>query len=138
MCTIEFFKELKSILDENGVLSINLVAFQNTEIFDIVRNTLFQVFNKIYSVQLGSLENYVIFATNLDLNINEVKDLILNKRDLLDFSTLILKDDALQLKVVFTEAYNNIKHFYPTNNKILTDDKSPIEQIVGMYAFFPS
>jgi len=137
MTTVEFFKELKSILNENGVISINLVAFQSTDLFNIFLNTLSQVFNELYYVQLGTSSNYNVIATNLELSINEMKDLILNQRNQLNFSSSVLKDDALQLKLIFTEAYANLAEFNPTAGPILTDDKSIIEQIFGMHAFFP-
>jgi spermidine synthase len=137
MVTVEFFKELESILNENGVISINLVAFKSTDFFNIFLNTISQVFSKVYYVQLGNSENYNVVATNLELTINEVKDLILNKREKLEFPSFALKDDALQLKLIFTEAYANLEEFSPTKDPILTDDKSPIEQIIGIHAFFP-
>ena len=135
MSTVEFFKELKSILNDNGAISINLVSFQNTDLLDIIGNTISQVFSNIFYIQIGS-SNYNILVTDLDITEEEVKDLILNKRDNLDFPPSVLKDDSLNLKLVFTEAYNNLEQFNPTGNQILTDDKSPIEQITGMNAFF--
>jgi len=137
MITVEFFDEIKSILKPGGVLSINIAKLTNSNILDIISNTLLQVFPKVYKVNVPSSNNYLLFATTEKNSLDNIKTSILDTRDKIPFSASCSKNDALTLKIVFTEAYTRIDECYPTNHGILTDDHNPIEQLYGLRAFYP-
>ena len=137
MATIEFFQEIKSILKHGGVVSINVVAISDTHIVDIIGNTMLQVFPAVYKVE-ASTSNYILFATQEEHTLDEIKTSILNKPGNISFSPSVQRDDALTLKIVFSEVYTGIEEVFPTEDMFFTDDHVPIEQIVGMDAFFSS
>ena len=74
---------------------------------------------------------------NEKYSLDELKNLIVEKRDSLSFPDYVSNEDSLTLKTVFTNAHDGLMEFSQTDCPILTDDKAPIDQIVGRYAFFP-
>ena len=137
MTTVDFFKEIKSILKPNGVLSINVLNIPGTKIVESIGNTLSQVFPTVCMTTRDHFSNYLFFAMNEDHTLDELKNQIVKKRDSLVFPDFVSNEDALTLKNVFTTGYDNLIEFSQTDCPILTDDKAPIDQIIGMYAFFP-
>jgi spermidine synthase len=135
MATIEFFREIESVLKPGGVLSINVATGSGTRTTDIIGNTLLQVFQKVYNVQYGY--NHILFATGEKHTLDEIKTAILDKRDAIPFSSSCLEDDKLTLKIVFTEVYGRLEECYLTDDIVFTDDCVPIEQIIGLFGFYP-
>ncbi|HEC95181.1 MAG TPA: hypothetical protein ENI45_04355 [Thermoplasmatales archaeon] len=137
MVTVEFFRETRRILNHGGVLSVNVATNFRTRIVELVGNTLLQVYPKVYTVEIPNSFNHILFATRNNLRLSDLKTQILHQRDTIPFSSFCLKDDELTLKTVFTEAAMIIEEFQQTNNVFFTDDLAPVEQIIGVNAFFP-
>jgi len=137
MTTVDFFKEVKTTLKPNGVLSINVLDIPNTKIIESIGNTVSRVFPSVYLVKNPNTASYVFFAMDEKYNLDELKGLIVEKRDSLSFPDYVSNEDSLTLKTVFTNAHDGLMEFSQTDCPILTDDKAPIDQIVGRYAFFP-
>ena len=114
MSSIEFFKEVKEHLNENGNMVLNMNMYDNSEgsINDYLKSTVKKVFNNVYTCEAGS--NQELFAGDIDLkeklenNINKI-----DKEDLKSFMEH-MKDDIVTIE--------GSKH-------ILTDDKAPVERL---------
>ena len=138
MTTVDFFKEVKTTLKPNGVLSINVLDIPNTKIIESIGNTVSRVFPSVYLVKQPNTASCIFFVMNERYELNELKNLIVEGRDNLVFPDFVSNEDSSTLKKVFTNAHDGLMEFSQTDCPILTDDKAPIDQIVGMYAFFPN
>jgi len=136
MVTVEFFNEIKSILNQNGTLSITVVAKEN-DFIDYLANTILQVFPNVYTLKIPNTQNYLLFGSLNDFMLEDLKKLILDSRDKIQFSPNCLEEDKLSLKIAFTETYTNIRDFSSKNNLFFTDDNAPVEHIYGINVFYP-
>ena len=77
--------------------------------------------------------NIFLFATNQETNLDDIKNYIFDARDDIPFSNNVTENEKIDLKLIFTDSYKNIKDFNKIDGSmILTDDKAPIEYIVGL------
>ena len=125
MITKEFFKELDSIMTKDATVSMNFMSFAGeNRITDIIGNTLLQVFPKAY------IAEGMLFATKTEFTIDEIKDLITDKRDNLKFPSICSEEDKTALKNIFTAFHDEILEIRESKDIYFTDDFSPIEYIL--------
>lgn len=117
MSSIEFFESVKSHLNENGVMVVNLNMKSNKEgnINDYLKGTIASCFSSVYTSNAGS--NVILLASNtvdifekLEQNLPTVKN--------------------YQLRSLMNTVKHNLVKAEKTN-LILTDDKAPVE-VLGM------
>ncbi len=119
MSSKEFFTLVKNCLKENGVMvvNMNMRSDKSGSINEYLGDTIASVFSEIYTANVGSTSNRELFASD-------------NADMLLVFSQ---KSDALydgELKNLMGEVSDKLVK-YEAGNKILTDDKAPVE-LLGM------
>ncbi len=135
MVTTEFFEQIKAVLKEDGVICINIIYF-NQEFYNAMGNTVSQVFPSVYIFKPSFSENYLLFATNQKTYIEEIKQSILNARENIPFSDSVSSNEKIELKLIFTDVYYNIEEYKASDEfMFFTDDKAPIENIIGMDVF---
>ena len=119
MSSIEFFKEVKEHLNDNGNMVLNMNMFDNEEgsINDYLKGTVKEVFNNVYTCETSST-NQELFASDIDL-----REKLNNNMDKIDRPELQSMMRTVSRNLVDVEK----------NNKILTDDKAPVERL-GMRA----
>ena len=117
MSTIEFFNSVKSHLNENGVMVVNMNMTSSKEgsINNYLEDTIKSCFNSVYTCAYGG--NKELFASN-DYDVKEA------------LSTKIKGVTNTKLKLVLNTVYKNMEEI-TTSNYILTDDKAPVE-VLGM------
>ena len=117
MSSIEFFESVKSHLNENGVMVVNLNMKSNQEgnINDYLKGTISNCFSSVYTSNAGN--NVILLASDtvdifekLEQNLPKIKN--------------------YPLKNLMTTVKNNLIKTEKTN-LILTDDKAPVE-VLGM------
>ncbi len=116
MTTKEFWEIVKSRLNEDGIMTINVNSNSpNSELLVRLKNTISKVFdyNKITSISHGGGWNYQITSSNKNFDFNE-----LNKINRPMFSP--------QIKTLIDESE---EFFHDELIEIFTDDKAPIEQM---------
>lgn len=113
MSSVEFFKEVKSHLTENGVMVVNMNMYsdEKNSINAYLSDTISSVFSEVSTVKSGT--NRILFATDrtnyltvFDERINSISD--------------------SDLKRCMINCYNGLST-YSAGNSILTDDKAPVE-----------
>ena len=125
LITKEFFDELNSIMTDDATISINLVTYVGEDrINEIIGNTILQVFPKVYTAK------GMLFVTKTEKPINEIKSLIIDKRDNLLFPNYISDQDKITLKKIFTDYHDELVEMKETNDFYFTDDFAPIEHII--------
>lgn len=135
MVTIEFFNEAKAILQNDGVLCINIVNY-NENTLDAIFNTVSNVFQSVYKLNPSYSENYILYATNQKTDLNEIKKSILTSRDNIPFSENVSTNERIELKLIFSDVYDKLEEYKKSDESIFfTDDKVPIEYIIGMDVF---
>ena len=135
MVTIEFFKEIKDILKDDGVLCVNVVNY-NQKTVDTIFNTVSKVFSSLYKLEPTYSGNYFLYGTNQKTDLNGIKKSILAARDNIPFSDEISINEKIELKLVFTDVYDKLEEYKKSDDLIyFTDDKVPLEYIVGMDVF---
>jgi spermidine synthase len=116
LATKEFFDSVKKHLNPNGILAMNVNATnKDSALLKNITNTLLLSFKNIYIVWAGNYSwNYLIVATDNDLNFNALKDIKVNA----------------QLKPVIDNVVENVEKIsYDNKFGYLTDDKAPIEYL---------
>lgn len=125
LTTQEFWYLIKSRLNENGIIAINVNSTnRESNLLNTIANTITSVFDNTYITQIDRNSwNYIITASNSSLNFEALTNLI--------------SDIELQkLAVNFSNNTKSVKY----NNKyiILTDNRAPIEfmtNIMGLEYF---
>ena len=116
MSTVEFFTLVKNHLKDDGVMVVNLNMRSNEEgnINFYLCDSIGQVFNEIYTVDVSGATNRELFASNNNKMIEDYN----NNLDACSNSTLQLFSKNV--------VANRLEKYQPTN-LILTDDKAPVE-----------
>lgn len=119
MSSVEFFRLVKSHLNENGVMVVNMNMRGNDDgdINQYLADTISSVFGNVYTVEVDNSTNRELFASDnndmmsvLDDNISGIKDADLR------FMMNKVRDNSI--------AYN-------AGKLIMTDDNAPVE-LLGM------
>lgn len=116
MATLEFFKEVKSHLKENGliILNINMRSQENNEIIDYLTQTLKQCMNKVYLYKINTITNTLVYASD-DIN---CYDNFISNTDGIDQS------HPLYRSIRYVK--DNIREIHEAR-LTLTDDMAPVE-----------
>lgn len=119
MSSREFFSLVKKCLKENGVMAVNMNmrSKNNDGINSWLSDTIADVFENVYSVDVSRSTNRELFAS-------ENADII----DVLRCNTEKIQN--AELYGMMNNVANNIEK-YEGGNRILTDDKAPVE-LLGM------
>ena len=117
MSSIEFFNSVKSKLNDNGVMVVNLNMQSDKEgnINDYLIGTICNCFSSVYTTEAG--ENLVLFASN---GVDVYSEL----------SNNIKRVPNYKLKNMMATVKNRLKE-QQGNSYLLTDDKAPVE-VLGM------
>lgn len=119
MSSIEFFTLVKEHLNENGVMVVNMNMQSDEEgnINDYLSDTIADVFDYVYTVDVRGSTNRELFATQ-------------NPDALSDFETVrgTIQDEELQM--MLARVSEGITA-YEKGGYVLTDDKAPVE-LLGM------
>jgi len=135
MATVEFFKEVRSILNDDGCICINIVTY-NQGTIDAVFNTIFEVFPSVYKLIPTYSHNTFLYASNQQTDIDEIKQAVLTARDNIPFSEDVSNNEKIDLKLIFTDVHDKLEEYKKSDESIFfTDDKVPIEYMIGMDAF---
>lgn len=122
MSSLEFFTSVKDHLTEEGVMVVNMNMHSDGDgaINEYLSDTISNVFDNIYTADVGSNSNRELFACNG----NDCKELL----DKASENTAYRRDLKSQLRKV----YSALERCNPTGNDyLLTDDKAPVE-VLGM------
>lgn len=119
MSSVEFFRDVKSHLKENGVMVVNMNMQSDKEnsINDYLGDTIASVFNNVYTADVSRTTNRELFTSDDE-----------NMIDLFNENINYISDEAL--KTQMETVLKRLKPYYG-GSRILTDDKAPVE-LLGM------
>ena len=119
MSSIEFFTLVKEHLNENGVMVVNMNMHSDAEgnINDYLSDTIAEVFDYVYTVEVRGSTNRELFATQ-------------NPDVLSDFEAVRETIEDTELQMMLTRVSDGIT-LYEKGEYLLTDDKAPVE-LLGM------
>ncbi|MDE6749481.1 MAG: fused MFS/spermidine synthase [Lachnospiraceae bacterium] len=119
MSSIEFFTLVKEHLNENGVMVVNMNMHSDAEgnINDYLSDTIAEVFDYVYTVEVRGSTNRELFATQ-------------NPDVLSDFEAMRSTVEDAELQMMLARVSEGIAP-YEKGEYILTDDKAPVE-LLGM------
>lgn len=125
MSTVEFFQQVKSHLNENGVMVVNMNMRSEKEdaINDYLSDTIASVFSEVYTVPVGNSYNVELFAGDNPqmLQVFQERTAQISRRRSVDAG------DLTQQMNLVAENLTQIEG----QGRILTDDKAPVE-LLGM------
>ncbi|MCM1083640.1 MAG: fused MFS/spermidine synthase [Clostridium sp.] len=125
MSSVEFFTLVKEHLTPDGVMVVNMNMRSNSEgdINQHLQDTISQVFEEVYIVDIGGSTNRQLFASNNEAMIEIFYDEV----------EALSSDDALQgeLKNFMEQKLEGSLVAYEAGSYIMTDDKAPVE-LLGM------
>ena len=120
LTTVEFFQEVRSHLDDNGVVAIN-VGRTNTDrrLVDALTSTLLQVYPSVHAIDVPASFNTILVATNQPTNDT---NLLVNLQALPADANPVLRDSLTW----------GVQQLVPTHTSatIFTDDRAPVETLV--------
>lgn len=119
MSSVEFFTMVKDHLKDGGVMVVNMNMHGNKEgdINQYLADTIANVFDNVYSVDVAGSTNRELFASQHSDMIEVLSDHVEN-----------LSDAGLQ-NMMRRVADNSVA--YATGDYLMTDDKAPVE-LLGM------
>ena len=119
MSSIDFFSQVRDHLSENGVMVVNMNMRGTKEgsITDYLSDTISRVFPEVYTVDVFGSTNRELFASN-------------NPAMLTDFVSSYEKETRPDLKAMMELVEAGLTP-YEGGDRILTDDKAPVE-LLGM------
>jgi len=112
LTTSEFFETVKSHLTANGSVMMNIASSENSELLNLIKNTLTSVFDNVYEFRSPASDNSVLFAFNVAPDFNPINTAALR----MDIRAVILKILRDIEKIEYSDKFS-----------ISTDNKSPIE-----------
>jgi hypothetical protein len=127
LTTVEFFREVRDHLTENGVAVINVgrtvnnaTGTQDRRLVQAMTNTMQQVFSTVHTIDVPNSFNTILVATVQPTSPDNLKANI----------SLISLNSAEVLKTSLGIAVNAIQ---PTvaSNILFTDDRAPVETIIN-------
>ena len=111
LTTKEYFTEVKNHLNRDGIAAINVgSARKDSEILRMISNTMKSVYGHVYMLEVRNSLNYILLASDNELDINGIEN---NNRILNDLIDHVKENNE---EIVFDE-----------NVLVLTDDKAPVE-----------
>lgn len=115
MSSVEFFTLVKEHLNEDGVMVVNMnMRGQNDgNINQYLADTISNVFDNVYTVDVHGSTNMELFASNSDNMLKEMSD-----------NMTKLEDDELTEMTV--QVFSDLSKYEP-GNYLMTDDKAPVE-----------
>lgn len=118
MSSVEFFTLVKNHITDGGVMVVNMNMRSDSDdsIAAYLQDTVSEVFEDVYYVNVSGSANRELFAGNGDLSA------VLEKN--------IENIEDRELRNVILNTSSGIKK-YNAGNKVLTDDKAPVE-VLGM------
>ena len=119
MSSVEFFRLVKSHLNENGVMVVNMNMRENDDgdINQYLADTISSVFGNVYTVEVDNSTNRELFASDNNDMMSVLNDNISGIKDAdLRFMMNKVRDNSI--------AYN-------AGKLIMTDDNAPVE-LLGM------
>lgn len=118
LTTNEFFSELNSLLNEKGIVALNLNATsEESELYQAVTNTMAHNFEFVYSAPIPKSFNYIIFASNQPLEF----------RGMLGHVAIRENQELVNLIMYLVENVKTIG--YNQEVILLTDDRAPVEHM---------
>ncbi len=119
MSSIEFFTLVKEHLNENGVMVVNMNMHSDAEgnINDYLSDTIAEVFDYVYTVDVRGSTNRELFATQ-------------NPDVISDFEAVRGTVQDTELQMMLARVSERIAP-YEKGEYLLTDDKAPVE-LLGM------
>ena len=119
MSSREFFNLVKSHLNENGVMVVNMNMYSDKKgnINEYLADTISDVFNTVYTVDVPNSSNRELFASSN----SKIRDNLIKNNSEINNKNLQKLIDGVYYSL---EEYNK-------GNCILTDDKAPVE-VLGM------
>lgn len=119
MSSVEFFELVKSHLNENGVMvvNMNMRGTQDGSINEYLADTISSVFGEVYTVDVAGSTNRELFASD-NSRITEVL-----KNNINNLKNTDLKDMIINVRDNLAE--------YKAGHNLMTDDKAPVE-LLGM------
>ncbi|NIP33089.1 hypothetical protein GWN26_13595 [Candidatus Saccharibacteria bacterium] len=118
LTTDEFFSELEGLLNEKGIVALNLNATSNeSELYQAVTNTMAHNFDYVFSAPIPGSFNYLIFASNQSIEF----------RDLLGHEAIGSNQELANLIMYLVENVEAI--MYNQEHILLTDDRAPVEHM---------
>ena len=119
LTTEEFFKEVKSHLNEGGVVGINVATVsEDSDILKMIINTVTKVYKNVYIIPVKGAFNFLVVASDYDYNIDEIETNDGNLKAILD-----------EIKA----RYKKVE--YNPNTLVLTDDKAPVEILTDIMIY---
>jgi len=116
LMTLEFFKEVKSILSEKGIVASN--TFSSSELYDYESSTYHRAFGQFYQLKGKFSGNRVIIAGRHQLpNVDKLKSRA--NAYLLQFKKMDIDPEYLWRAL-------NIKPSWNQTSRVLTDDFAPV------------
>jgi len=121
LTTQEFFQEVSSHLEDNGVAMINAGRTQtDTRLVDALANTMRTVFPNVYVIDVPTMANSMVIATKQPSQIGNFAENAANITDPI-------------LKQVFDASLQrgNIREVQPNpKGYVFTDDRAPVEEVI--------
>ena len=121
LTTQEFFQEVSSHLEDNGVAMINAGRTQSdSRLVDALANTMRTVFPNVYVIDVPTMANSMVIATKQPSQIGNFAENAANITDPI-------------LKQVFDASLQkgNIREVQPNpKGYVFTDDRAPVEEVI--------
>lgn len=113
LTTQEFFQQVKSHLNDRGIVSINIGSTEpNSPVLLRIENTMKAVFKHVYRVYVKRSLNYFVWATDYDFDLHALK--------------LDETQAALQPLLTYMQEYTQEIRYNPAEI-ILKDNRAPLE-----------
>jgi spermidine synthase len=115
LTTTEFFSQVKMSLSDQGIVAMNVAAFDNnSELIRSITNTLHRVFAHVYQVGIPNTFSNIVLASDRPVDFNSLVGAV-----------------GTKLEDIGTYALENFREIaYDSRYPLLTDDKAPVELMI--------
>jgi spermidine synthase len=115
LTTVEFFREVRAHLTDDGVVTINVGHTDDYQLVETMAATLRQVFPSVHAIDVPASFNTILVAT---VQPTEPENLAAN--------SAFIEDPVL--RSIFEEAWGQMRDIEP-GGMVLTDDRAPVEML---------
>jgi spermidine synthase len=115
LTTVEFFREVRAHLTDDGVVTINVGRTNDYQLVETMVATLRQVFPSVHAMDVPASFNTILVAT--------VQSTV---PDNLAANRAFVEDPVL--RSIFEEAWGQMREIEP-GGMVLTDDRAPVEML---------
>lgn len=115
LTTVEFFREVRAHLTDDGVVTINVGHTDDYQLVETMTATLRQVFPSVHAMDVPASFNTILVAT---VQPTEPENLAAN--------SAFVEDPVL--RSIFEEAWGQMREIEP-GGMVLTDDRAPVEML---------